>query len=161
MREASTDCLAIASSSICGLKMAFLSKNAIFRPNIELEAIARQPVEASREVICAHFGNIGRNSGYFLLPIFLGSYLIVHPPTIRRQEVEGAVHRPCLAGGAVVKHRRAGLCSEGGAVLTSLQLNERVKGEGAGSAWLLIVRYRWGACCLCRTWRPVSEPCGQ
>ena len=44
-------------------------------PNIELEAIARQPVEASREVICAYFGNIGRNSGYFLHPIFLA----VHP----------------------------------------------------------------------------------
>ena len=54
--------------------MVFLSKNAIFRPNIELEAIARQPVEASREVICAYFGNIGRNSGYFLLPIFWGSH---------------------------------------------------------------------------------------
>ena len=39
-------------------------------PNIELEAIARTPVEASREVICAYFGNIGRNSGGFLLPIF-------------------------------------------------------------------------------------------
>ena len=40
-----------------------------------LEAIARQSVEASREVSCAYFGNIGRNSGYFLLPIFLA----VHP----------------------------------------------------------------------------------
>ena len=50
-------------------------KKAIFRPNIELEAIARQSVEASREVDCAYFGNIGRNSGYFLLPRFLGSYL--------------------------------------------------------------------------------------
>ena len=39
-------------------------------PNIELEAIARTPVEASREVNCAYFGNIGRNSGGFLLPIF-------------------------------------------------------------------------------------------
>ena len=55
--------------------MTILSKNAIFRPNIELEAIARQSVDASREVDCAYFGNIGRNSGYFLLPIFLGSYL--------------------------------------------------------------------------------------
>ena len=54
--------------------MAFLSKNAIFRPNIELEAIARQSVEASREVICAYFGNIDRNSGYFLLRIFLSSH---------------------------------------------------------------------------------------
>ena len=51
--------------------MAFLDKNAIFRHNIELEAIARQSVEASRKVICAYFGNIDRNSGYFLLPIFL------------------------------------------------------------------------------------------
>ena len=58
--------------------MAFLDKNAIFRPNIELEAIARQSVEASREVDCAHFSNIGRNSRYFLLPIFLGSYLNGH-----------------------------------------------------------------------------------
>ena len=55
--------------------MAFLDKNAIFRPYFELEAIARQSVEASREVCCAYFGNIGRNSGYFLLPIFLA----VHP----------------------------------------------------------------------------------
>ena len=52
-----------------------MDKIVIFRPNIELEAIARQSVEASREVDCAYFGNIGRNSGYFLLPIFLGSYL--------------------------------------------------------------------------------------
>ena len=58
--------------------MAFLS---IFRPNIELEAIARKPVEASREVICAYFGNIGRNSGYFLLPIFLDSYLSIKSDT--------------------------------------------------------------------------------
>ena len=55
--------------------MAFLSKIAIFRPLIALEAIARQSVEASREVSCAYFGNIGRNSGYFLLPILLA----VHP----------------------------------------------------------------------------------
>ena len=55
--------------------MAFSDKNAIFRPYFELEAIARQSVEASREVSCAYFGNIGRNSGYFLLPIFLA----VHP----------------------------------------------------------------------------------
>ena len=55
-----------------------MDKIVIFRPNIELEAIARQSVEASREVDCAYFGNIDRNSGYFLLPIFLGSYLIVH-----------------------------------------------------------------------------------
>ena len=57
--------------------MTILSKNAIFRPKTELEAIARWSVDASREVDCAYFGNIGRNSGYFLLPIFLGSYLIV------------------------------------------------------------------------------------
>ena len=68
------DCLAIASSSIFGLKMAFSDKNAIFRPNIELEEIARQYVEAPREVSCAYFGNVGRNNGYFLLPIFLGSH---------------------------------------------------------------------------------------
>ena len=72
------DHLAIASSSVLGLKIAFLDKIVIFRPNIELEAIARQSVEASREVDCAYFGNIGRNSGYFLLLIFLGSYLTVH-----------------------------------------------------------------------------------
>ena len=71
------DHLAIASSSVLGLKIAFLDKIVIFRPNIELEAIARQSVEASRKVDCAYFGNIGRNSGYFLLPIFLGSYLTV------------------------------------------------------------------------------------
>ena len=70
--------VAIASSSVLGLKIAFLDKIVIFRPNIELEAIARQYVEASREVDCAYFGNIGRNSGYFLLPIFLGCYLIPH-----------------------------------------------------------------------------------
>ena len=56
-----------------------MDKIVIFRPNIELEAIARQSVEASREVDCAYFGNIGRNSGYFLLPIFLSSYLIIQP----------------------------------------------------------------------------------
>ena len=59
--------------------MTILSKNAIFRAKTELEAIARWSVDASREVDCAYFGNIGRNSGYFLLPIFLGSYLRPHP----------------------------------------------------------------------------------
>ena len=58
--------------------MTILSKNAIFRPKTELEAIARWSVDASREVDCAYFGNIGRNSGYFLLLIFLGSYLTAH-----------------------------------------------------------------------------------
>ena len=43
-----------------------------------LEAIARTSVEASSEVICTYFGNIGRNSGYFLLTIVLGSYLSIH-----------------------------------------------------------------------------------
>ena len=43
--------------------------------HFELEAIARQSIEASRKVICAYFGNIGRNSGYFLHQIFLA----VHP----------------------------------------------------------------------------------
>ena len=62
--------------------MAFLDKNAIFRHNIELEAIARQSVEASREVICAYFGNIDRNSGYFLLRIFLSSHPIVQSYTV-------------------------------------------------------------------------------
>ena len=71
MREASTDCLAIASSSILCLKMAILTKIAIFRPKTELEAIARTPVQASREVNCAYFSNIGRNRRYFLHPIFL------------------------------------------------------------------------------------------
>ena len=66
------------SSSVLGLKIAFLDKIVIFRLNIELEAIARQSVEASHKVDCAYFGNIGRNSGYFLLPIFLGSYLNEH-----------------------------------------------------------------------------------
>ena len=56
-REASTTCLAMPSSSTLGLKTAFLSKNAIFSPNIELEGIARQVVEASRLGICACFGN--------------------------------------------------------------------------------------------------------
>ena len=78
MSETSTDHLAIASSSVLGLKIAFLDKIVIFRPNIELEVIARQSEEASCEVDCAYFGNIGRNSGYFLLPIFLGSYLSEH-----------------------------------------------------------------------------------
>ena len=54
--------------------MAFLVKIAIFRPNIELEGIGRQSVEAKREVICAYFGNIDRNSGYFLLRIFFSSH---------------------------------------------------------------------------------------
>ena len=58
--------------------MAFLDKNVIFRPYFELEAIARQSVEASREVICAYFGNIGRNSGYFLHPIFLAVHTTVY-----------------------------------------------------------------------------------
>ena len=43
-----------------------------------LEAIARQSVEALREVICAYFGNIDRNSGYFLLRIFLSSHPTLH-----------------------------------------------------------------------------------
>ena len=59
--------------------MTILSKHAIFRPKTELEVIARWSVEALRKVDFAYFGNIGRNSGYFLLPIFLGSYLTVHP----------------------------------------------------------------------------------
>ena len=50
--------------------MTFCPKMPFSPPNIELEAIARTPVEASREVNCAYFGNIGRNSGGFLLPIF-------------------------------------------------------------------------------------------
>ena len=58
--------------------MAFSDKNVIFRPYFEQEAIARQFVEASHEVSCAYFGNIGRNSGYFLLPIFLVVHPIVH-----------------------------------------------------------------------------------
>ena len=38
-REASMDCLAYASSSTLGLKTPFfLSKSAVFRPNVELEA---------------------------------------------------------------------------------------------------------------------------
>ena len=45
---------------------------AIASSSAQLEAIARQSVDASREVDCAYFGNIGRNSGYFLLPIFFG-----------------------------------------------------------------------------------------
>ena len=53
--------------------MTILSKNAIFRP--KTEAIARWSVDASRKVDCAYFGNIGRNSGYFLLMIFSA----VHP----------------------------------------------------------------------------------
>ena len=58
--------------------MAFSDKNAIFRPYFELEAIARQSVEASRKSCFAYFGNIGRNSGYFLLPIFLAVHPSVH-----------------------------------------------------------------------------------
>ena len=64
--------------------MAFSDKNVIFRPYFELEAIARQSVEASREVICAYFGNIGRNSGYFLHPIFLA----VHPSAAQQQRMK-------------------------------------------------------------------------
>ena len=56
-REASTNCLAMPSSSTLGLKTAFLSKNSIFSPNIEIEGIARQVVEASRLGSCACFGN--------------------------------------------------------------------------------------------------------
>ena len=65
--------------------MAFSDKNAIFRPYFELEAIARQSVEVSREVSCAYFGNIGRNSGYFLSMIFLA----VHP-NVQALRREGA-----------------------------------------------------------------------
>ena len=46
--------------------------------NIELEAIARQSIKALCEVICAYIGNICRNSGYFLLPIFWSSHPNVH-----------------------------------------------------------------------------------
>ena len=45
--EASTTCLAMPSSSTLGLKMAFLLKKAVFSPNVELDGIARQVVEAS------------------------------------------------------------------------------------------------------------------
>ena len=77
--------VAIASSSILGLKITILSKNSIFRHKTELEAIARWSVDTSREVDCSYFGNIGRNSGYFLLPFFLGSYLTLHSlPSIQR-----------------------------------------------------------------------------
>lgn len=62
------DALAIASSSILALKMQFLDKNAIFRPNTELEAIAGESVEAMCKVICTYVGN--RNRGYILLQIF-------------------------------------------------------------------------------------------
>ena len=79
--------------------MTILSKNAIFRPKTELEAIARWSVDASREVDCAYFGNIGRNSGYFLLPIFLGSYLNGHLCFV----VAGAPRCPSL----IVKLTRA------------------------------------------------------
>ena len=75
--------------------MAFLDKNAIFRHNIELEAIARQSVEASREVICAYFGNIGRNSGYFLHPIFLAVHPSVHSPE-RLPITPDPLTTPCL-----------------------------------------------------------------
>ena len=68
----------MSPSSILGLKMAILSKNAIFRPKTELEAIARWSVDASCEVDCSYFGNIGRNSGYFLLPIFSAVHPTVH-----------------------------------------------------------------------------------
>ena len=49
--------LAIPSSSIVGLKMEFLLKKAVFSPNVELEGIARQVVEAWRLGSCACFGN--------------------------------------------------------------------------------------------------------
>ena len=71
------DCLSIASSSILGLKLAILTQNAIFRPKIELQAVARHCVDASCTVVCAYFCNIGRNSGYFLLPIFLGDSSLI------------------------------------------------------------------------------------
>ena len=50
-------CLAMPSSSILVLKMAFMLKKAVFSPNVELEGIARQVVEASRLGSCACFGN--------------------------------------------------------------------------------------------------------
>ena len=56
--------------------MAFSDRNAIFIPYFELEAIARQSVEVSREVICAYFGNMGRNR-YFLLLIFWVAILLL------------------------------------------------------------------------------------
>ena len=50
-------CLAMPSSSTLGLKMAFLLKKAVFSPNVELDGIARQVVEASHLGNCACFGN--------------------------------------------------------------------------------------------------------
>ena len=55
--EASMTCLALRSSSTLGLKMVFLLKKAVFSPNVELDGIARQVVEASRLGNCACFGN--------------------------------------------------------------------------------------------------------
>ena len=68
-------------------------------PNIELEAIARQSVEASREDICAYFGNIGRNSGYFLHTIFLAVHPNAHPALgYTRPRIIALLHtRPGLA----------------------------------------------------------------
>ncbi len=85
-----------------------MDKIAIFRSYIELGAIARQSIDALREVICAYFGNIGRNSGYFLLPIFLGSYLIeqafnpiflVPSPSTSTQADNGDIGDKCCENG--------------------------------------------------------------
>ena len=70
--------------------MAFLFKSSIFRPNIELEAIARQSEKASLQVICAYFGNIGRNSRYFLLQIFLAIHPRGHAPVLESGHSAGS-----------------------------------------------------------------------
>ena len=74
------------SSSILGLKMAFLLKKAVFSPNVELEGIARQVVEASRLGSCACFGNWGRNRGGYNFQIFSWLTLlhILHPRFFNR-----------------------------------------------------------------------------
>ena len=64
-----------------GVKVYVFRKKCNFHPYFDLEAIARQSVEASRLVICAYIGNIGGNSRYSLLPIFWGSYHTGHPTT--------------------------------------------------------------------------------
>ena len=54
------------------LKLHFFTQTATFILNVELEAIARQSVEASRLDICDSICNIGRNCHGTFFHYFLG-----------------------------------------------------------------------------------------
>ena len=57
-----------------------------FRPNIELEAIARHSVEALRVVICDYFDNIGKNSRYFFRLFWRSSQLCKYFLSVLQQD---------------------------------------------------------------------------